>query len=57
LRIVGEAIINARRHADARIIRVDASASARRLRVEISDDGRGFDTERPPDVAGGSYSS
>jgi DNA-binding NarL/FixJ family response regulator/signal transduction histidine kinase len=52
LRIVGEAIINARRHADARNIRVDVSGSARRLRVEISDDGRGFDTEPPPGATG-----
>jgi PAS domain S-box-containing protein len=43
-RIVGEAIINARRHSDARHIRVVASGSTKHLSVEIADDGRGFDT-------------
>jgi signal transduction histidine kinase len=45
LRIVGEAIINARRHSGARRIQVAASGSATRLSVEVSDDGRGFDAE------------
>jgi PAS domain S-box-containing protein len=41
LRIVGEAITNARRHSDARIVRVDARRPSQNiLRLEISDDGR-----------------
>jgi PAS domain S-box-containing protein len=43
LRVVAEAVVNARRHAAAREIRVTASGSAQRLRVEVVDDGRGFD--------------
>jgi DNA-binding NarL/FixJ family response regulator len=46
LRIAGEAMNNARRHAEARHVRVIASGSAKRLRIEISDDGWGFDTDR-----------
>ncbi|MEA2395121.1 MAG: hypothetical protein QOJ82_3012 [Solirubrobacteraceae bacterium] len=53
LRIVGEAVINARRHADARHVRVDVSGSARGLGVEVSDDGRGFDARIRPDGPGG----
>ena len=47
LRIVGEALTNARRHADARYVRVRVSGSSDGLWVEVSDDGRGFDTARP----------
>jgi signal transduction histidine kinase len=40
LRIVREAITNARRHSGARVIRVDAGgSSSETLRLEISDDG------------------
>jgi DNA-binding NarL/FixJ family response regulator/signal transduction histidine kinase len=46
LRIIGEAIINARRHADARHISVSVSALGRRLHAEVSDDGCGFDAQR-----------
>jgi PAS domain S-box-containing protein len=42
VRIVGEALINARRHSNAEHIRVVASGSANRLSIEIADDGRGF---------------
>jgi signal transduction histidine kinase len=43
LRILSEALNNARRHAGARIIRVRARVSYGRLVAEVSDDGRGFD--------------
>jgi PAS domain S-box-containing protein len=43
LRIVGEALTNARRHSGARRVRVSARASARGLCLEVTDDGRGFD--------------
>jgi PAS domain S-box-containing protein len=43
LRILGEALNNARRHAGARTIRVRARVSAGRLVAEVTDDGRGFD--------------
>jgi PAS domain S-box-containing protein len=43
LRILGEALHNARRHAGARTIRVRAYGSPHALVTEVSDDGRGFD--------------
>jgi PAS domain S-box-containing protein len=43
LRVVREALINARRHSGAHKINVDVRASKARLSVEVSDDGRGFD--------------
>jgi PAS domain S-box-containing protein len=43
LRIVGEAIINARRHSNCGQIRVVAAGSATQLSIEVSDDGGGFD--------------
>jgi DNA-binding NarL/FixJ family response regulator/signal transduction histidine kinase len=52
LSIVGEALVNARRHADARHIRVRVAGSAHRLHVEVSDDGRGFDPDRSPGAGG-----
>jgi DNA-binding NarL/FixJ family response regulator/signal transduction histidine kinase len=48
LRIVGEALSNARRHAGATCIRVRVTSSGTFLVVEVSDDGRGFD---PDDAA------
>jgi PAS domain S-box-containing protein len=42
LRLVGEALTNARRHSGAASIRVSASRSGPQLCVEVSDDGRGF---------------
>jgi PAS domain S-box-containing protein len=53
LRIVGEALVNARHHAKARHVRVEVRSSADRLCVEVSDDGRGFD----PSLAQASGSS
>jgi PAS domain S-box-containing protein len=47
VRIVGEALTNARRHADARHIRVQVRGAAGSLSVEVVDDGRGFDLTRP----------
>jgi DNA-binding NarL/FixJ family response regulator/signal transduction histidine kinase len=43
LRVVREALVNARRHSGARHVRVRASGSRSELRVEVEDDGRGFD--------------
>jgi signal transduction histidine kinase len=48
LRIVREALNNARRHADATVVRVRASVEAGRLVVVVGDNGCGFD----PDAAG-----
>src|SRR5205085_8919948 len=48
LRIVGEALTNARRHAGARHIQVSARSSESRLSVEVSDDGYGFDSVAEP---------
>ena len=42
LRIIGEALTNARRHSGAREIRVAVWSSAGRLYAEVSDDGRGL---------------
>jgi DNA-binding NarL/FixJ family response regulator len=43
LRILAEALNNARRHAGARHVEVRVSATETDLRAEVSDDGRGFD--------------
>jgi signal transduction histidine kinase len=43
LRIVGEALTNARRHADARRVRVRLWGATAAIWAEVSDDGRGFD--------------
>jgi PAS domain S-box-containing protein len=50
VRIVGEALTNARRHADARHVVVRVAAEEGKLWAEISDDGLGFD---PRSVAPG----
>jgi signal transduction histidine kinase len=47
LRILGEALTNARRHAAAGRVRVRVWLSNEWLSVEVSDDGRGFDTASP----------
>jgi signal transduction histidine kinase len=47
LRILGEALTNARRHADARRVRVRVWGSNDGLWAEVSDDGRGFDSAAP----------
>lgn len=43
LRIVQEALTNARRHSRARRVTVTLGASSNGLRIEVADDGRGFD--------------
>jgi PAS domain S-box-containing protein len=43
LRLVGEALTNARRHSEADTVRVSARGSHERICIEVSDDGRGFD--------------
>src|SRR4051812_9870477 len=53
LRILGEALTNARRHARARRVRVSVWSSDGKLHAEVSDDGRGFaPAERPARIAG-----
>jgi len=47
LRVVREALVNARRHAGARTVRVSASGAAGALSVEVTDDGDGFDASSP----------
>ena len=42
LRIVREALVNARRHSRARHVRIGVGASGGKLWAEVSDDGRGF---------------
>jgi signal transduction histidine kinase len=48
LRIVGEALTNARRHSGARHVRVSTRASAAVVLIEVTDDGRGFDAASDP---------
>jgi signal transduction histidine kinase len=43
LRIVQEALNNVRRHADATLVRVEASHEDGALRIRVADNGRGFD--------------
>jgi signal transduction histidine kinase len=49
LRIAQEAMTNAIRHAEAKLIRVDVTYDSRKLRMTISDDGRGF--VMPPEAS------
>jgi PAS domain S-box-containing protein len=53
LRIVGEALTNARRHAGARRVRVRLSTADDRLWIEVDDDGRGLDRGQSADATGG----
>ena len=50
LRVIGEALTNARRHATAHRIVVRVTGPGTRLSVEISDDGRGFEPDRQPSL-------
>jgi signal transduction histidine kinase len=43
LRVLQEALVNARRHSDARRVEVILSTERRGVRAEVADDGRGFD--------------
>jgi signal transduction histidine kinase len=45
LRIVGEALANAARHANARTVNIRLGNVDGSLRVAVSDDGRGFDSD------------
>ena len=47
LRIVQEALNNARKHADATLVHVEASVGASGLRLTIADNGRGFKVDEP----------
>jgi signal transduction histidine kinase len=53
LRVVGEALTNARRHSGAESIRVSAWVSEERLCLEVSDDGQGFDPDETAVSRGG----
>lgn len=53
LRILGEAITNARRHAAAGRIEVRLAVEGGSLVAAVADDGRGVEAERPPGAAGG----
>jgi len=53
LRLAGEALTNARRHAQAASIRVCARGTGDRLCIEVIDDGRGFDAGAEPSAAAG----
>ncbi len=48
LRVLQEALVNARRHSDARRVEVVLSGTCRGVRVEVADDGVGFDTALVP---------
>jgi len=53
LRIGQEAITNATKHAQARRISVELDFGDQEFRLQVSDDGRGFDTAKPVAKAGG----
>jgi signal transduction histidine kinase len=48
LRICREALGNARKHADATLVRVQLRTDEQRLWLRVSDDGRGFDPDQVP---------
>ena len=54
LRVVREALINARRHSGARRVEVDLGMDRGRVRVEVADDGRGFEPGETSETVGGS---
>lgn len=53
VRMLGEALTNARRHSGAESIRVGVWGSENKLWAEVADDGHGFDPERRATGAGG----
>jgi ligand-binding sensor domain-containing protein/signal transduction histidine kinase len=55
LRVGQEAVGNAVRHAQARLITVSLDFGAREVRLEVKDDGRGFDAERDDGGRGGHF--
>src|SRR5215216_1015854 len=48
LRIIGEALTNARRHSEARNVWITVRTSDGKLWAEVEDDGRGFDVHKEP---------
>jgi signal transduction histidine kinase len=50
LRVVGEALTNARRHSEAENVRVILGLEGGDLLAEVADDGRGFGPETAPGV-------
>jgi signal transduction histidine kinase len=50
LRVVGEALTNARRHSEARNVRVSLRLDGDFLAAEVSDDGRGLGPETAPGI-------
>ena len=52
LRIVQEALNNVRKHADATVVRVSASATDEGLEIVVTDNGRGFEAGRPTSGVG-----
>lgn len=46
LRVVQEAITNARRHAEAERVRVSLAGDDEEIRAEVADDGKGFDPRK-----------
>ena len=46
-RIIQEALNNALKHAAAKTVKVKLSSSGGRLRFSVSDDGKGFDADKP----------
>jgi two-component system nitrate/nitrite sensor histidine kinase NarX len=52
LRVVGEALSNVRRHAEAEHIQVALDQLTHTTRVIVQDDGVGFNTDAPPDGEG-----
>ena len=55
LRVGQEAVGNAVRHAQARLISVSLDFGAREVRLEVKDDGRGFDSEHYDGGRGGHF--
>jgi signal transduction histidine kinase len=55
LRIAQEAITNAVRHAEPKLIRVDVTYDNRKLRMTIADDGHGFVMAPEPSAPNGHY--
>ena len=53
LRIIQEALVNARRHSGAQWVCVNLWAEGEYLNVEVVDDGRGFDQEIDPEATWG----
>ena len=43
LRVLREALVNVRRHSNARRVEIDLCRSRDRMRLSVVDDGRGFD--------------